>query len=191
MLLVVKLLRGLCRVRGGAQLPGGDVGDPGPRRRAGVSSGHTAASDSSPAKPDSADLNIDVKYLPGIWSDNEKEQETKTSGEWAVFQSVGLNGLNFACWRKHPYFGSRSQLSMWFKPIQLQNKSKSLCSCGYLVTILMMLCPCSLSLQGHGRALTGAGHKDVFCGSRCVFSSAQGGAAAALVIGLSEELRIR
>lgn len=169
------------------------MGEPGPWLRAGASSGHTAVSDSSTAKHSSADLNIGLKYVPGIWSDKEKEWGTETSGKWSMFQSVGLNGLNFACWRKHPYFGSCSQLGMWFKSTQLQNKSfKSMCSCGYLVTILMMFCPCSLSVQGRGRASGYAGHKDVFCGSRCIYSSAaQGGAAAALVIGLSEELKIK
>lgn len=123
----------------------------------------------------------------------KRSERPKCSGEFSVSEILVWMGWTLPGGRNihllvrvyNQYCGSKS--------IRLQNKSfKFLSSWWYLVTILMMLCPCSLSVQGHGWARGGAGDKDAFCGSWCIYSfAAQGRATAALVIRLSEELRIK
>lgn len=103
---------------------------------------------------------------------------------WFEWVELRLIGETSVLW-------SMSTISLVaLNPSRYKTTFESLSSWWYLVTILMMLCPCPLSVQGHGWAWGGAGDKDGFCGSWCIYScAAQGGARAALVIRLSEELQ--
>lgn len=61
------------------------LGKPGPQLHAWLCNGHAAVTVPIAAKPSSANISIDLKYVPGIWSNKEKEWETKPSRKCLVF----------------------------------------------------------------------------------------------------------